>query len=270
MELSVNYSLGAEQLLREGKIRFDRLKCPDWPDMIETAKKLLPVYIHFPLDAGSRTGRPPNFAAADELARQTDTPYVNLHLVTWDRDFPDHPPDSTDPVLKQKVIDQMLADVAAAAKVVGQDRLILENIPYFGKTSEFHRACVEADVIRKVVEQTGCGFLLDLSHARIAAHYLGVDPRQYIEQLPVERLRELHVTGIRTINDRLADHMDLGEEDWQWLAWALDHVRSGRWSKPWTVALEYGGVGEPFKWRSEKRVLQEQVPRLLEMLRTPV
>src|SRR5262245_61717401 len=126
MQLSVNYSLEADQLLREGKITFDRFKCADWPDMIETAKKLLPVYVHFPLDAGSRTGRPPNFAGADEMARQTDTPYVNLHLVTWDRDFPDHSPDSTDPALKHQVIDQMLADVAAAAKIIPRERLILE------------------------------------------------------------------------------------------------------------------------------------------------
>ena len=267
MELSVNYSLELEELLREGKFVVDRIKCPDWPDMIATARKLLPIYVHFPLDAGSRTGRPPNFAAADAMARDTDTPYVNLHLVTWHRDFPDHPPDSTDPSLKGKVIEQMLADVAAASKVVGRERLILENIPYFGKSSEFHRASVEADVIRHVVEQTGCGFLLDLSHARIAAHYLGVEAHQYIDQLPVEDLRELHVTGVHMVKDRLADHMDLNDEDWTWFQWALDHIRAGAWPAPWTVALEYGGVGEPFKWRSEKRVLEEQVPRLYEMLK---
>jgi uncharacterized protein (UPF0276 family) len=267
MELSVNYSLELEQLLNEGKITLDRIKCPDWPDMIATARKLLPIYVHFPLDAGSRTGRPPNFAAADAMARETDTPYVNLHLVTWQRDFPDHPPDSTDPELKQQVIEQMLADVAAAIKIVGRERLILENIPYFGKSSEFHRASVEADVIHQVVDQTGCGFLLDLSHARIAAHYLGVEPHQYIEQLPVEHLRELHVTGVHMVKDRLADHMDLREEDWTWFQWALDHIRAGHWRKPWTVALEYGGVGEPFKWRSEMRVLEQQVPRLDQMIK---
>src|SRR4051812_41701686 len=117
MELSVNYSLELEQLLREGKVVVDRIKCPDWPDMIATARKLGPIYVHFPLDAGSRTGRPPHFAAADQLARETDTPYVNLHLVTWQRDYPDQPADSVDPVLKRNVIDQMLADVAAASKV---------------------------------------------------------------------------------------------------------------------------------------------------------
>jgi uncharacterized protein (UPF0276 family) len=270
MELSVNYSLEAEALLKEGKIAFDRVKCADWPDMIATARKLLPIYVHFPLDAGSRTGRSPNFEAADQMARETDTPYVNLHLVTWQRDYPELPADSTDPTLQKNVIDQMLLDVGAAITAIGRDRLILENIPYFGKTSEFHRACVEPDVIRTVFEQTDCGFLLDLSHARLAAHYLGVEPREYVESLPVERLRELHVTGIRQIKDRLADHMDLGDEDWAFVEWALDRIKSGDWARPWTIALEYGGIGEPFKWRSEKRVLEGQVPRLLEMVRRSV
>jgi hypothetical protein len=76
-----------ENLLRAGKVRVDRIKCADWPDMIATARKLAPVYVHFPLDAGTTSGRAPNFADADRMARQSDTPYVNLHLVTWQRDL---------------------------------------------------------------------------------------------------------------------------------------------------------------------------------------
>jgi uncharacterized protein len=136
----------------------------------------------------------------------------------------------------------------------------------FGPAGEFHRACVEPAVIRRVVEQTGCGFLLDLSHARIAAHYLGVDPHDYVAQLPTERLRELHLTGVRQVKSRLADHMDLTEKDWQWAEFAMRRIRAGDWSRPWTVAFEYGGVGEPFKWRTDKAVLAEQVPRLYDLV----
>src|SRR4051794_27926445 len=127
MDLSVNYSVEVDQLLRGRRIRFDRIKCPDWPDMIATARAIMPVYVHFPLDAGTRTGRPPNFATADAMARDTDTPFVNLHLVTWHRDYPDYPPDSTDAGLKENVIRQMIDDVEAAAKVIDRGRLILEN-----------------------------------------------------------------------------------------------------------------------------------------------
>ena len=265
--LSVNYSVELAELIRDGAVQVDRIKCADWPDMIAAARDLRPVYVHFPLDAGSPTGRAPSFAAADAMARDTDTPYVNLHLVTLHRDFPDYPADSDDPSLRSRVVDRMLADVAAAVAVIGRDRLILENIPYFGAGGEFHRASVEADLITRVVRESGCGFLLDLSHARIAAHYLGVDPHDYVRQLPLERLRELHVTGVRQHKTRLADHMDLLEKDWQWVEHAMSRIRAGDWATPWTVAFEYGGIGEPFKWRTEKRVLAEQVPKLYEMVR---
>jgi uncharacterized protein (UPF0276 family) len=267
LELSVNYSLQAEALLQAGKISCDRLKCPDWPDTIAAARKTLPVYVHFPLDAGSTSGRPPNFAAADVMARETDSPFVNLHLVTYHRDFPEHPSDSTDPQLESAVMDQMLRDIEAATAVVGRDRVIVENIPYFGGGSEYHRASVEPTVIRRVIEQSGCGFLLDVSHARIAAHYMGLDPHEYILSLPVHRLAELHLTGVRTVGKRLADHMDLLDEDWNWAQWAMQRIRAGEWPRPWTVALEYGGVGEPFKWRSDQSVLEEQVPRLAAMVK---
>ena len=266
MELSVNYSNEAAELLREGKIRFDRFKCPDWPDLMAAARQFLPIYVHFPLDAGSRSGRAPHFAAADQMARETDTPFVNIHLVTLARDFPQHPTDSTDTRLVEAVADQMLADVNGAIAVVGRERLILENIPYFGVGTDFHRASVEPRVIRRVVEEAGCGFLLDISHARIAAHYMGIDPHDYISQLPTDRLRELHVTGVRMHKTRLADHLELRDEDWMWFNLAMERIRAGKWSRPWTVALEYGGIGEPFKWRSEKSALAEMVPRLYDIV----
>jgi uncharacterized protein (UPF0276 family) len=268
MLLSVNYSIELAGLLERGQVRVDRIKCAEWPDMIADARRLRhPVYVHFPLDAGSSTGRPPNFAEALAMARDTDTPYVNLHLVTWQRDFPEWAADSDDPELLHRVTQRMIADVRAAADVIGIERIIVENIPYFGASGEFHRASVEPDDIRQVVAETGAGFLLDISHARIAAHYLGVDAADYICKLPVAQLRELHVTGIREHNGRLADHMDLGDEDWRWVEWAMRHIRSGAWSTPWTVAFEYGGVGKPFAWRSDARVLAEQVPRLFEIVR---
>jgi uncharacterized protein (UPF0276 family) len=150
---------------------------------------------------------------------------------------------------------------------LGKDRVILENIPYFAAAGEFHRHSVLADVITRAVRETGVGFLLDVSHARIAAHYLGVEPRAYIESLPVDQLRELHVTGIRPHKNRLSDHMEMGEEDWGFVDWAMERIRAGAWAKPWMVAFEYGGLGEPFKWRSKAEVIEEQTPRLYEAVK---
>ena len=266
MELSVNYSLELAELLREGRVQLDRIKCADWWDMIVAVRRLgRALYVHFPFDAGAPSGRRGNFADADAMARDTDTPYVNLHLVSYRRDFAEHD--------TNRVIDRMLADVAAAAKAVGRERVILENIPYFAAAAtpdtDYHPACVDAGVITRVVRESGCGFLLDTSHARIAAHYLGVDPHAYVAQLPVDRLAELHVTGVREHRGRLTDHMEFRDDgdDWGWVEHAMSRIRAGDWGTPWTVALEYGGVGKAFRWRSDKGVLAEVVPRLWEMVK---
>jgi hypothetical protein len=56
------------------------------------------------------------------------------------------------------------------------------------------------ETICRVVEETDCGLLLDLSHARLAAWALNMDPQDYVNQLPVQRICEIHVTGIQRID----------------------------------------------------------------------
>ena len=264
MEFSINYSVEAADLLREGRIRIDRFKCADWPDMIATARELSPVYVHFPFDVGSSTGREADWARADAMARETDTPYVNFHVVSYDRDFPQLSTLADDEAATGTFYDRLVHDIDEAARRLGRDRVIIENIPYFTVRGEFHRHSVDPALITRAVRESGVSFLLDLSHARIAAHYLGVEPRAYIESHPLSELRELHVTGMRMHKDRLADHMELGDEDWAIFDWAMQRIRTGAWAKPWVTAFEYGGIGDHFKWRSRRDVIEQQTPRMYE------
>ena len=68
-------------------------------------------------------------------------------------------------------------------------------------------------------------------------------------------------SGIKAFKKGMAD------DDVAWTQWAIDRIAAGAWAKPDIVACEYGGVGEPFKWRTEARCIEEQVPRLLDMVR---
>jgi uncharacterized protein len=267
VEFAINFSPQAAQLFADRRIRIDLFKCPDWPDMIEEARALAPVYVHFPLDAGTTSGRACDFDSVDTMARDTHTPFVNYHLVAYSRDFPDRVPETTDADVTETVVARAVADIDRAAERFSADRVIFENIPYFGAGGKYMRASVDPDVIRRVIDETGCGFLLDLSHARIAAHYLGVDPHDYVSQLPVDRLGELHLTGVDWVNGKLLDHMGLADEDVAWTQWAIDRIAAGDWARPQIVAFEYGGVGDPFKWRSDAGVIERDVNRLAEMLK---
>jgi hypothetical protein len=104
--------------------------------------------------------------------------------------------------------------------------------------------------------------LLDVSHARIAAHYIGMNAKEYIEALPVRRLREMHFTGIHNWNGYRMDHLPILEDDWPWLDWVLENVNNGAGGKSELLAFEYGGIGEFFERFSDSEVMAVQVPRL--------
>lgn len=265
MQFALNYSPEAAALLRDGRIAIDRFKCPDWPDLIGEAARLRPVYVHFPLRAGA--GERPDWLGVAALAAATETPLVNLHLDPSPAALPHVPPDSDAPEHIAAVAEAMAADVAAACERFGPERVAVENVPYYGPAGRFMRAAVRPETIRRVVERTGCRLLLDISHARLAAHSLGWDAQEYIAALPVERLAELHITGIGLHKGRLSDHLRLSEGDWPYVEWALGRIAEGTWGRPLTVALEYGGIGPMFEWRSEAATIAADAPRLYAMLR---
>jgi uncharacterized protein (UPF0276 family) len=265
MKLAVNYSPQAVTLLKEGRIQVDYLKCPDWIDLIQQATSEHPVVVHFNLDVGQGEIENVNWNRVAKLLCQTGTPYVNLHLAPTVYAFPGILPERPTPQQSALVLDQILREVNSVVERFGAERVILENNPYYGAEGEYLRTCAEAETIHRILDETGCGFLLDISHATITAHSLGIEARQYIASLPIHRIRELHFSGIWEIDGRLVDHMPAQDADWAMLTWVLERIAFGEWTKPWLLSFEYGGVGERFAWRSDIDVLAEQVPRLYDI-----
>lgn len=294
MKLAVHYSRSAVALLSGGRIVADCFKCPAWPDLIATIAGQHAAYVHFPLKAGAGAGdaidtetdRPADWRKVEALLERTGTPFVNVHLSPTAADQPGMPIDTDDPAHIERVTEGLIGDVRAVVARFGADRVIVENDHDNGGLHL--RPAYLPEVIGRVVAATGCGLLLDLAHVRLAAQALGVEPRAYLAALPVERLRELHVSGVQPFDERFVsmldrggilptvmqryvgrpmDHLPMTDSDWRFVAWALDEVRTGRWGRPWVVALEYGGVGPLWEAVTEEDVIAEQVPRLHQLLR---
>jgi hypothetical protein len=53
MHLAINYSPSAAKLVIAGKITIDYFKTADWEWMVDEAKSLRPVAVHFTLEAGN-------------------------------------------------------------------------------------------------------------------------------------------------------------------------------------------------------------------------
>ncbi len=292
MRFAVNYSRATAELVRTRQIEIDCFKCPAWSDLIEEARGLLPVYIHLPLKVGSgrgeafdtESGTSADWNKIESLLNKTDTAFINVHLRPRAEECADLPTDATDAQLGELLAERMIRDVRAVAARFGVERIISEND--VNQVDSVLRPALIPIVIRRVVEESGCGFLLDLSHARLTAEMLGMEARSYITALPLQRVREIHITGIQRIEGRWLDavrrddpefaarfegqrfdHLPMTDEDWAFFAWAMERIHAGTWSQPHTITFEYGGVGKMWEAVTDMEMLKAQVPRLRVMIK---
>jgi hypothetical protein len=81
--------------------------------------------------------------------------------------------------------------------------------------------------------------LLDISHLLITTHNTGADPLRSLQRLPLERVREVHLSGI-AVERGVAwdDHgAPASTEAFELLAYVLERAR------PAAVTLEYNWAG---------------------------
>lgn len=165
---------------------------------------------------------------------QTRAPWLSVHLgfsaesVSFQGGF-----QTASVVLERETLVSRLTANISALKAALDVPLLLENLDY-NATGAYEHIC-EPEVIRAVLEATDTYFLLDLSHAQVSASRLGFALDEYLAQLPLERVKQLHVNGSRPVGGTLADvHETLRPEDYTLLERVLEQT------EPWAVTLEYG------------------------------
>ena len=130
--------------------------------------------------------------------------------------------------------------------------LLLENMPV--EPRRVYKHFKHPDLIREVIEKTDCDLLLDLPHARIAAEALGMETTEYLQQLPLDRVVEIHTSGPTHRQDGILidQHAVMQDEDYRLLEWAMAHTPVQ------LVTLEY------FK---DREGLEEQLVELSRMIK---
>jgi uncharacterized protein len=142
--------------------------------------------------------------------------------------------------------------------------------------------------LRTMIEESGCGLLLDVSHARFAAQDLHMDITTYLKQLPTHAIREIHLTGIQRMTgkwlemgknfgvsesflgryaEQIMDHLPMTEEDFTFFEGCLDEITVGCWQAPWTIGYEYGGVSGFWEAVTDEESYLADLPRLNAMLK---
>lgn len=294
MEFAVHYSRKLAKLITSGQLEVERFKCPAWPDVIAEALEIAPTYVHLPLMVGFPEGflvdterkQPADWARFDDILAKTQTPYINVHMIPRHEFYPDIPVDTTDPAHIEHITNDILQGIAQTVQRWGRDRVIIENDNH-GRGEAFHFS-FHPDYIKQIVEETGCGFLFDISHARLAADFMQIDAKDYMRRLPLQSIREIHFTGIQYftgdwlakarehgIDDQFIakygggwqDHLPMTEGDYDFMAWVMTQLAENIWHKPWTMAYEVGGVGGFWELVADEQMYLEQLPRLQNLLK---
>jgi uncharacterized protein (UPF0276 family) len=258
MRFAVNYSTKLVELVKAGKVDFDVFKCPEWEGLLKAATAIKPVYLHLDITLGRDQVQKLDFDRLKQLLAETATPHVNCHLVGTPELKAGNKTD------RKKILKQWVKEIVILKREFAGYPVISENLPFRPLIPEYHLAS-DAELISKAITETDTGLLLDISHARITADTLGMNYQEYVEKLPLDRLHELHITGVRRYHGFLEDHFEMQPEDWPSAEWAAEQIRLEAWREPEIVAFEYGGVGEWFSWRTETWALEEQVPRLFRL-----
>lgn len=85
--------------------------------------------------------------------------------------------------------------------------LILENITYLMRFPSSQMS--ETEFITKIAEETDCGLLLDVTNLYINSRNFGFEWRKFLDEIPLERVVQLHFVGLRKQRNLLIDaHSD--------------------------------------------------------------
>ena len=190
-----NPQLGAELARADG---IDHLAMADPPaphDPHWTAiKQRYTLLLHDYLGQLSEPLDERSIARARSLAELYHTPWVAEHFQCLHTEDGRYNINYVFPPLYTEEFLQRFVTNANALQARLDQPLVMENIPGFFdvKASQLP----EPVWLRRFFEATGAGFLLDLPHVWLEAHYRAAQPAAWLAEFPLDRVVELHVAGV--------------------------------------------------------------------------
>ncbi len=174
-----------------------------------------------------------------QLVRRTGTPWVTDHLC-WG---------SVDGTVSHDLLPLPYTSETARhfASRIREVRDFLE-VPFavenLSSYVEFHESTMtEWELVSEVLEQADCGLLLDVNNVYVSALNHGFDPLVYIENVPHERVAQIHIAGHSRYERFLIDTHDHPVVDPVWELYAKAVELCG----PTPTLLEWDARIPPFE-----------------------
>lgn len=119
--------------------------------------------------------------------------------------------------------------------------LVLENPSTYAEFA--HSTMSEVEFLRALVEETGCGLLMDVNNVFVCATNHGFDAREYLERVPWDHVVQFHLSGHTRYPSHILDTHDTPVWDEVWELYRLAHRLSGGRS----TLLEWDARIPPFE-----------------------
>ncbi len=105
----------------------------------------------------------------------------------------------------EEALRHVVSRVQQVQDLLGQ-QILLENVSSY--ISYTHSTMPEWEFLRAVAEQADCHLLLDINNVYVSARNHSFDPLVYLQGVPVERVRQIHLAGHFDRGDIIIDTHD--------------------------------------------------------------
>jgi len=141
--------------------------------------------------AGPDAPDPLHLRQLAQLAARIEPVLVSEHLA-WSRAGGHYLPDLLPVPRTRQTLARVAANISRTQDVLKR-RIALENPSHYLRMDQHEWS--EPDFLQELVRRTGCGLLVDVNNVHVSATNLGLDARQYLDQLPVADILEIHLAG---------------------------------------------------------------------------
>ncbi|MDC0749195.1 DUF692 domain-containing protein [Polyangium mundeleinium] len=196
------------------EITTEHFMTPRQLDELEALCALLPCVPHgLQLSVGSTA--PPTteyLRCIKKVLEVTGAPYYSDHLAITSA--PGIDLGHLSPiVLTRSSLESIVRNISTVQDHTGK-LLIVENISYFFDIPQGELS--HTDLLNEIVERTGCGLLLDATNLYTNATNHGYDPIHFLEQIPLDRVIQVHMAGGVRAGGLLFDSHSHAVEEGSW------------------------------------------------------
>lgn len=134
------------------------------------------------------------------LQQQTQAVWYSEHC-SFSEVHGEYIPDLLPLPYTEEAINHISERILQVQDVMGQP-LLLENVSSYLEYP--HSQLDEAEFLNAIVDNTDCYLLLDINNIYVTAFNQKKDPQAFLQQINMQRVKEIHLAGFQACNDTLA------------------------------------------------------------------